>query len=181
MPEDELYVIRDASEKGFGEQARYLIDRLNNKVLRYRTVASVSDIAFQEGRTYRILIASDSDAFLTGATRAAAIEAARNRDIILYSTSRIRSTIGTNVNDLYNTKTRLTASYYIDTAPRPSRTSCWPTGRSSGANPAPSPSRATTRCAISPAPAPTTDDAGTAGSRNTRRRACILTSNSNVG
>lgn len=114
MPEDELYVIRDASEKGFGEQARYLIDRLNSKVLRYRTVASVSDIAFQEGRTYRILIASDSDAFLTGATRAAAIEAARNRDIILYSTSRIRSTIGTNVNDLYNTKTRLTASYYID-------------------------------------------------------------------
>lgn len=113
-PEDELVVIRDPSESGRNEQRDYLINRLHSKVLSFRIVKSVSDIAFEEGRTYRIIVASDSDSFLTGATRAAAIEAARNRDIILYSTSRIRSTIGGNVNDLHNTRTRLTASYYID-------------------------------------------------------------------
>lgn len=113
-PEDELVVIRDPSESGRNEQRDYLINRLHSKVLSFRIVKSVSDIAFEENRTYRIIVASDSDSFLTGATRAAAIEAARNRDIILYSTSRIRSTIGGNVNDLHNTRTRLTASYYID-------------------------------------------------------------------
>ena len=114
MPEDELIVIRDPSKSGSGEQSDYLMSRLHGKVLDFRIVKAVSEINFEEGRTYRILIASDSDAFLTGAARAAAIEAARNRNIILYSTSRIRSTIGTNVNDLYDTRTRLTASYYID-------------------------------------------------------------------
>lgn len=113
-PEDELVVIRDPSENGRNEQRDYLVNRLHSKVLSFRIVKSVGDIAFEEGRTYRIIVASDSDSFLTGATRAAAIEAARNRDIILYSTSRIRSTIGGNVNDLHNTRTRLTASYYID-------------------------------------------------------------------
>ena len=113
-PGDELFVVKDTSRRGYGEQSRYLVERLNSKLLHYRTVNSVGDIAFREGTTYRLLIASDSDSFLTGATRAAAIEAARNRDIILYSTSRIRSTIGSNVNDLHNTKTRLTAAYHID-------------------------------------------------------------------
>lgn len=113
-PSDELIVVRDPSGNGQGEQSSYLLNRLHSKVLNFRTVKSVSDIPFQEGRTYRLIIASDSDSFLTGATRAAAIEAARNRDIILYSTSRIRSTIGSNVNDLHNTRTRLTAAYYID-------------------------------------------------------------------
>lgn len=114
MPEDELIVIRDPSKSGSGEQSDYLMSRLHGKVLDFRIVKAVSEINFVEGRTYRILIATDSDAFLTGAARAAAIEAARNRNIILYSTSRIRSTIGSNVNDLYDTRTRLTASYYID-------------------------------------------------------------------
>lgn len=114
MPGDELIVIQDPDSAGRGEQCRYLMDKLNGKVLVYRTYSSVSDINFVEGRTYRMLIASDRDSFLTGAARAAAIEAARNRDIILYSTSRIRSTIGSNVNDLHDTRTHLTAAYHID-------------------------------------------------------------------
>lgn len=113
-PEDQLIVVADPDSAGRGEQYRYLLDRLHGKVLDFRTVSSVNAINFIEGRTYRMLIASDSDSFLTGTARAAAIEAARNRDIILYSTSRIRSTIGSNVNDLHNTRTRLTAAYYID-------------------------------------------------------------------
>lgn len=114
MPGDELIVIRDPSSGGQGEQSNYLINRLHGKVLNFRIVKSAKDISFREGTTYRILIASDSDSFMTGATRAVAIEAAQGRNIILYSTSRIRSTIGSNVNDLHNTRTRLTAAYYID-------------------------------------------------------------------
>lgn len=114
MPGDELIVVQDPSKDGQGEQSQYLISRMHGKVLKFRIVKSISDISFNEGTTYRILMASDSDSFLTGTTRAAAIEAARNRDIVLYSTSRIRSTIGSNVNDLHNTRTRLTAAYHID-------------------------------------------------------------------
>lgn len=114
MPGDELIVIRDPSSGGQGEQSSYLINRLHGKVLNFRIVKSAKDISFRKGTTYRVLIASDSDSFMTGATRAVAIEAAQGNDIILYSTSRIRSTIGSNVNDLHNTRTRLTAAYYID-------------------------------------------------------------------
>ena len=63
-PEDQLIVVADPDSAGRGEQYRYLLDRLHGKVLDFRTVSSVSAIDFIEGRTCRMLIASDSDSFL---------------------------------------------------------------------------------------------------------------------
>ncbi len=115
-PGDELIVIKDDSQAGDGEQRSYLLDRLGRKLLNYRAVASFDRISFDRNTTYRILIASDSDSFITGTVRSIAIGSKRRNspEIILYSTSRIRSTIGSNTDELYSAKTHLTASYHID-------------------------------------------------------------------
>lgn len=111
---EELVVIFDNSPEGNGEQSAYLKRKLAESGLRYRRISSVDELEASRFRRYRVMIASDSDSFLTGAARSTAIAAARNGNITLYSTSRIRSSIGQNVTDLYNANTRLTAAYYID-------------------------------------------------------------------
>lgn len=111
---DELVLIRDNSVSGSGEQSAYLMERLRQSGLRYRSVASVNELENTKVHKYRVLIASDSDAFLTGAVRSTAISAEKNGNITLYCTSRIRSTIGSNLRDLHSARTRITAAYHID-------------------------------------------------------------------
>lgn len=114
LPGDKILVIRDKSSSGFGEQSRYLIERLDSKGIKYDSYASIREIDFDKNFNYRIVVASDSDSFLTGAVRNTALAAARNSRIHLYCTSKIRSSIGTNVTDLYDCRTRLVAAYHID-------------------------------------------------------------------
>lgn len=114
QPHDEFIVIRDPSASGQGEQSNYLIEQLHNRVMNFRIVKAVNEISFVSSRSYRIIITSDNEAFLANSLRALAIQAERNRDITLYSTSKIRSPLSNNPIDLYSTKTHLTASYHID-------------------------------------------------------------------
>ena len=110
---EEVYVLRDTTAAGAGEQASYLIRRLQENSIRYKSVLSTREIGFRKDRKARVLIASDRENYITGAVRNLSIEGARNNDVILYGTTRVR-TNGTGPSDLHNTQAHLTAAYFID-------------------------------------------------------------------
>lgn len=109
----ELYVIRDTAALVPTDQAARLITKLQEQSIPYHSVLSVRDIPFRKDQPVHVLIASDRDNFITGIVRNLSIEGARNSNVVLYGTSRIR-TSGTSQTDLHNTNAHVTASYYID-------------------------------------------------------------------
>ena len=109
----ELYVIRVTAALNPAEQTARLIGKLQERSIPYHSVMSVRDIPFRRDQPVHILIASDRDNFITGIVRNLSIEGARNSNVVLYGTSRIR-TSGTGQSDLHNTNAHVTASYYID-------------------------------------------------------------------
>lgn len=114
QPADEVVVIRDVSVGGYGEQSRYLMDLLDSMGIRHRNIGSIDELQPGKFGSYRVLIASDNDAFITNAVKSIGIASSIHDNIILYTTSKVRNCIGPNVTDLYNASTRLTAAYYID-------------------------------------------------------------------
>lgn len=114
QPGDEVIVLQDNSQNGFGNQGRRVIDQLEQKNIRYRISSSLEGLNIEDNITYRLLIASDSDAFITRSVRSIGISAELKKQVILYTTSRVRNCVDSNVNDLYNANTRLTAAYHID-------------------------------------------------------------------
>ena len=109
----ELYVIRDTAALVPTDQAARLVGKLQEHGIPYHSVLSVRDIPFKKDKPVHVLIASDRDNFITGVVRNLSIEGARNSDVVLYGTSRIR-TSGTGQADLHNTNAHVTVSYYID-------------------------------------------------------------------
>lgn len=111
---DQIIVISDNGAYPTGQQASRLMNKLREANLMFNVVRSLNDVTFEENLNYRIVVATDSDSFLVGATRSVAIASQQFKNITLYSTSRVRSNISDNVSDLYNANTRLTTAYYID-------------------------------------------------------------------
>lgn len=114
QPADEVIVIRDVSMSGNGEQSRYLTGLLDSTGIAYRSVSSVQDLQMGKFGSYRLLIASDDDAFITRTVKDIGIASKIHDNIILYTTSRVRNCVGPNVSDLHDANTRLTAAYFID-------------------------------------------------------------------
>ena len=113
LPTEEVYVVRDTAAAGRGEQSAYLLDKLRDAGVHTREVYSVGGIPFARNRKFRVLIASDRDAFFASAVRSLSIQGATNDNVILYGTTRVR-TNGTGPTDLHNTNAHLTAAYFID-------------------------------------------------------------------
>ena len=110
---DVLYVVRDSTAMIQGTQSAYLIEQLQTRGIRYQSVLSTSEIPFRKGQKARVAIASERDNFVTTVVRGLSIEGARNNDVILYGTSRVR-TNGIAQTDLHNTEAHLALSYFID-------------------------------------------------------------------
>ena len=110
---ESLYVVRDTASVIQGEQSAYFVAQLQERGVRYRSVLSTAEIPFEKGRKARVAVASDRDNFVTTAVRSLSIEGARNNDVILYGTSRVR-TNGVSQNDLHNAEAHLAVSYFID-------------------------------------------------------------------
>ncbi len=108
-----LYVMRDSTTMIQGEQSAYFIEQLQAGGIRYQSVLSIQDIPFEKGQKARVAIASERDNVITTAVRSLSIEGARNHDVILYGTARVR-TNGIAQTDLHNTEAHLTLSYFID-------------------------------------------------------------------
>ena len=110
---DVLYVVRDSTALTPGGQSAYFIEQLQARGVRYQSVLSVSEIPIKKGQKARVAVASEQDNFITNTVRALGIEGARNNNIILYGTSRVR-TNGVAQTDLHSTEAHLTLSYFID-------------------------------------------------------------------
>ncbi|MBQ9660156.1 MAG: hypothetical protein IJV37_02680 [Bacteroidales bacterium] len=113
LPGEELYVVRDTAVAAPGEQSVYLLSRLQESGIPFRSVSAANRIPYPEDGKVRVLIASDRDNFITGTVRSLSIEGARNNNVILYGTTRVR-TNGTGQADLHNTNAHLASAYFID-------------------------------------------------------------------
>lgn len=113
LPGAPVYVVRDTATVIQGEQSAYLIARLQDRMVNYKSVVSVREIPFEKNRPVNVLIASDRDNFITSAVKSLGIEGARNGNVTLYGTSRIR-TNGTAQTDLHHLNAHLTSAYFID-------------------------------------------------------------------
>lgn len=113
LPGAPVYVVRDTATVIQGEQSAYLMTRLQDRMVNYKSVISVRDIPFEKNRPVNVLIASDRDNFITSTVKFLGIEGARNGNVTLYGTSRIR-TNGTAQTDLHHLNAHLTSAYFID-------------------------------------------------------------------
>ena len=113
LPGEEVFVIRDTAATAADGQSAYLLERLRERGIRFRNVITARDVPFPAEGKVRVLIASDRDNFITGTVRSLSIEGARNNNVILYGTTRVR-TNGTGQADLHNVEAHLTSAYFID-------------------------------------------------------------------
>lgn len=111
---DNLIVLKDTTAEGNGEQSRFILSQLKQKGLFYRSCRSMDDVNIVPEQNYRVIIASDRDNFITTAVHSVGMAAERYGNITLYSTTRIRNSIGSNVSDLHRANTRLTAAYFVN-------------------------------------------------------------------
>lgn len=110
---DVLYVVRDSTAMNPGTQSAYFIEQLQARGVRYESVLSVSEISFKKGQKAHVAIASEKENFITSIVRALGIEGARNNNVVLYGTSRVR-TNGITQTDLHSTEAHMALSYFID-------------------------------------------------------------------
>lgn len=113
LPGEEIYVVRDTAATAAGEQSVRLLARLREQGIRFREVGAARDIPFPAEGKVRVLVASDRDNFITGTVRSLSIEGARNHNVILYGTTRVR-TNGVAQADLHNTHAHVASAYFID-------------------------------------------------------------------
>lgn len=110
---DVLYVIQDTTALTPGGQSAYLLERLQARGVRYRSVASVEELPLESKQKIRVTVASEQDSFITATVRGLGIEGARGGNIIFYGTARMR-TNGIAQTDLHNMEARMALSYFID-------------------------------------------------------------------
>lgn len=111
---DEVIVLKDKAAQSLGEQGTHMLFKLGEKNIRYRTIGSLEELALEDNIRYRILIASDNDAYITRSIKSIGIASELKKQITLYTTSRVRNCVDGNSFDLYNANARMTAAYHID-------------------------------------------------------------------
>ncbi len=107
--------------------AGIMVSRLQNSGLPYstisygvlegRNIASSIDAAASQGGTTRLVVASESEAFVSDVVRHANLLALRNNrksEIVLYGLSKIRSFDTIEVESLHNTNLHVAISYFVD-------------------------------------------------------------------
>lgn len=115
---DDIVLLRDTVRNSIGENAAYLISRLEESGLRYKTSYLASNVALSSIGNTRFVIASDRDAYIATAVRQIGLaRMKRNKDdIFIYGTSKVRNAKGVETKYLYSTNSRITMTYAIDYA-----------------------------------------------------------------
>lgn len=110
---DNVIILKDEGEAGTSEKTSFLMTCLAASGLNYSIVNdSAVNAETLTGRT-RFVVASDRDVFVCSAINS--IAALSNRcDVVLYTTSAVRSLEGIKSTSLFNANARMTASYFID-------------------------------------------------------------------
>ena len=115
-PQDAVVLLRDNSEQTPSEQTEYLVRKLEESSLDFKTVYSTTMEGFHmTNGAVRFFVASDRDIFLCSAINNIANMASRKGvDAVLYSTSKIRSLEGMNATSPHLASARITSAYNID-------------------------------------------------------------------
>lgn len=113
---DEVIVVRDTVLTGQGEQYNYMISKLEESGIRFKTVYSASSAVPSVIGNTRFLIASDRDAFISASARQIGAFSIKRKkgNTYLYITSRMRNAKGLDPQQLYRSNARVTMSYFID-------------------------------------------------------------------
>lgn len=111
---DQLVIIKDTDASGIGEQTEYLLARLSESGKKFQTVSSPNEIQFSKDGVTRCIIASERDPFINTTARGLSVLTAKQENIILYGTSKVRNSAGMSIDYLYNLKTHYTTAYFID-------------------------------------------------------------------
>lgn len=90
------------------------VTRFSYSILQGRNAASSMSQFITASGTNRVIINSESEAFVNDAVRNLDMLAYRQHDVVLYSSSKIRSYETIDVENLHMLKTRISTAYYID-------------------------------------------------------------------
>lgn len=83
-------------------------------ILQGRSAADAMTAHLTKSGTTRVIINSESEAFVNDVVRNLDMLVYRKNDVVLYSSSKIRSFETIDVENLHNLKTRISTAYYID-------------------------------------------------------------------
>ena len=108
----EKIVVFEDSEQG--EQKDYILSRLESCGKPFTKVAEATSESLPEGESYRCIIASDREEFIFQTVKNLSSLANDNRQIVLYSTSRVKSN-SIDAKYLHTLNTHMTAVYFTDT------------------------------------------------------------------
>ena len=112
---DEVIVLRDSVHGAAGEQSAYLISKIKEKGIKFRTEQRTYELNPSKTGTTRILIASDRDSYINGAVRDLSVLASQKQsDIVLYANPKVRGSLGVDIEHLHNLRTHYTGGYFID-------------------------------------------------------------------
>ena len=113
-PFDRLVVVKDASASEDSE-ASQLFGRLEESGMEFSVIDSPRfDSVPETTGTMRVVIISERDSYLCSAVNAAGKTGAAKGNLMLYSTSKLRSLEGINAESLFNAQCHMVSNYFID-------------------------------------------------------------------
>lgn len=111
---DKLVVVKDGSIAD-GSESSIILNKLEQSGLPYSIIDSPSFGTLEQiTGTLRILVASEKNSFLCSSVNAVGKLGASNGNVVLYSTSKLRSLEGINAESLFNSQCHMVSSYFID-------------------------------------------------------------------
>lgn len=115
-PGDDIVLVKDTAEAAFSEQTRYLLSKLEESGLNYKTTYLASGITPSAIGTTRYLVASDRDGYIATAVRQIGIAAVKRKAgaSCVYLTSKMRNAKGVDQQYLYKAGAKVTMSYFTD-------------------------------------------------------------------
>lgn len=113
MPEDRIVVIQEDYPSGVSEKRAYLMDCLNRLGLNYIVVQQSKLSDLNNLGTIRCVLSDGPNDFICKTINSLAT-LSEKKNIVLYSTSAVRSLNGINATSLFMCRTRMTAAYHID-------------------------------------------------------------------
>lgn len=116
VPGDDLVLVKDSAEAVFSEQTLYLLSKLDESGMKYKTSYLASGVTPSAIGMTRYLVASDRDGYIATAIRQIAMAAAKNKEgaSCVYLTSKMRNAKGMDQECLFKAGAKVTMSYFTD-------------------------------------------------------------------
>lgn len=111
---DAIFVLMEDKPGPAGDQAKYLLNKLDEAGTEYTIIRSSTVSDLQLARRNAFLVASDDEKFICTAVNNISSLTNENEFITLYGPSKFRSLDGIHSESLYKTNARLISNYFVD-------------------------------------------------------------------